>query len=210
MTPKQIREAIARAEFAPPEVLRVDVASLANELLGIAFAERRAEQQRDRTGRRGRPPRKIDAQILRRLGGIGATIAEAAVVLGVPLRTLEDHLGRDEDLRAAWDSGRAVACASLQRKILAGGPSDRKLAAVNLLGWRVNPQLDLPGVMTCLAAMDPKDVRALVAAGSAERKVADRLRAMERERERLEAELAARRQELTGADREGDIDENDQ
>lgn len=68
-----------------------------------------------------RTPTPIDLKLLKSLAGIGCTQADAADVMGVPLRTLEDHLNRKgkdgapSEARLAWDSGHATMRTSLRR-----------------------------------------------------------------------------------------------
>ncbi|WP_019502275.1 hypothetical protein [Pseudanabaena sp. PCC 6802] len=54
-------------------------------------------------------PREIRLSELQRLASLGFTLSQIALVIGISDRTLDNYLQKDERIRGAWESGKAIA-----------------------------------------------------------------------------------------------------
>jgi hypothetical protein len=63
----------------------------------------------------GRPKAEIDLRVLRTCAAMGATLAEAAAQAGVGHATLDRRLAEDEEVREAWEAGKARGRMTLRR-----------------------------------------------------------------------------------------------
>lgn len=72
----------------------------------------------------GRKRTKIDLDVLRKLAGAHLTQGDIAAIMGMPRRTLEDALARGDEVRAAYDEGRADTrqeiSGEIKRRAMAG------------------------------------------------------------------------------------------
>jgi hypothetical protein len=93
-----------------------------------------------RPGEGGRPPTRIDLDVVRRAAGIGCTVDEIAAVLGVPRRTLYDRMEQDPEIQRVLDEGRDQGRATLRRlqwqQANAGNPTMLIWLGKQLLGQR--------------------------------------------------------------------------
>lgn len=87
---------------------------------------------------RGRPKAPIDEEQLSKLAEIYVSLTEAAYVLGVSRKTLWQRMKEEEELRSAWQAGRARTRAAIRRKqiqeALSGNTAMLIWLGKNLLG----------------------------------------------------------------------------
>lgn len=99
----------------------------------------------------GRPPKIVaDESTLATLGDLSSlacTIKEAAAVLKIAERTLENFLAANETARTAWDEGHEQAKISVRRKLFKmadGNAAAAIFLAKNLLGMKDVAAIELP------------------------------------------------------------------
>ena len=96
-----------------------------------------------------RPRIELNAEELRRLAVLHCTQQEAASFFGVSLSHIEKRLHDEEDLKAAWDEGRALGAISLRRQQTALAEKGNATMLIwlgkQLLGQRDNLELSGPG-----------------------------------------------------------------
>lgn len=87
---------------------------------------------------RGRPKAPIDEEQLSKLAEIYVSLTEAAYILGVSRKTLWQRMKEEEELRSAWQAGRARTRAAIRRKqiqeALSGNTAMLIWLGKNLLG----------------------------------------------------------------------------
>ena len=93
--------------------LRQEVASLREQMA----TRRSAPQPATAVRGQGRPKCELDLDRVKELAALGLSHRHAAPLLNVNLRTFDQHLADDADVREAWDAGRAEAVEKHARRL---------------------------------------------------------------------------------------------